>query len=91
MSSDFLKIPCLILSGLFFKKANKQLGKFEAFIATCELLKLSISSIRISAQVYGELRENGITIDTADLLIAGVAIENDLTLVTNNQRHYQPN
>jgi tRNA(fMet)-specific endonuclease VapC len=37
-----------------------------------------------------ELRRNGITIGTSDILIAGIAIENGLTLVTNNEKHYQP-
>lgn len=79
-----------ILSGLTFKKASKQIEEFEIFITTCEILKLSTASIRASANIYAELREKGITIGTADLLIAGIAQINDLTLVTNNQKHYQP-
>jgi len=79
-----------ILSGLTFKKANKQIEGFEAFISTCEILKLSTSSLRTSANIYAELREKGITIGTADLLIAGTALANGLTLITNNQKHYEP-
>jgi len=79
-----------ILSGLTFKKANKQIEGFETFVSTCEILKLSTTSLRASANIYAELREKGVTIGTADLLISGVAITNNLTLVTNNQKHYQP-
>ncbi|CAD5249376.1 MULTISPECIES: type II toxin-antitoxin system VapC family toxin [unclassified Imperialibacter] len=79
-----------VLSGLTFKKATKQIQEFENFISTCEVLKLSTSSLRISANIYSELREKGITIGTADLLISGIALANNLTLVTNNQKHYQP-
>ncbi|MDW3193342.1 MAG: type II toxin-antitoxin system VapC family toxin [Cytophagales bacterium] len=79
-----------ILSGLTFKGATKQIEAFERFISTCEVLKLSMLSIRTSANIYAELRKKGITIGTADLLISGIAITNSLTLVTNNQKHYQP-
>lgn len=79
-----------ILSGLTSKKADKQIERFEAFISTCEILKLSTTSLRTSANIYAELREKGVTIGTADLLIAGTTLVNNLTLVTNNQKHYEP-
>lgn len=79
-----------ILSGLTFKKATKQIQEFESFVSTCEVLKLSTSSLRVSANIYAELRGKGITIGTADLLIAGITIVNHLTLVTNNEKHYGP-
>lgn len=94
--NDFSKITISeityfeILSGLTFKGATKQIEAFERFISTCEVLKLSTLSIRTSANIYAELRKKGITIGTADLLISGIAIANSLTLVTNNQKHYQP-
>jgi predicted nucleic acid-binding protein len=49
-------------------------------------MKLSNSSIRKSA--YGELRRKGITIGSLDLLIAGIAIDNNMVLITNNTKHY---
>lgn len=79
-----------ILAGLTFKRASKQIEEFESFISTCEILKLSILSLRTSANIYAELREKGIAIGTPDLLISGIALSNNLTLVTNNQKHYQP-
>ncbi len=79
-----------ILAGLTFKEANQQIEKFEIFVSTCEILKLSQDSIRASSNIYAELRRKGITIGTADLLISGIAITNNLILVTNNQKHYLP-
>ncbi len=61
-----------ILSGLTFKKANKQIEGFEAFVTTCEILKLSTASLQQSANIYAELREKGITIGTADLFFSAV-------------------
>jgi tRNA(fMet)-specific endonuclease VapC len=45
-------------------------------------------SAKISAELYSSLRQTGQIIDDIDLLIAGIAIENDMTLVTNNENHF---
>ncbi len=78
-----------ILGGLKFKKAEKQLHGFEEFVNNNTIIHLSEESAKISGDKYAELRQAGITIGTSDILIAGIAIENDLTLVTNNEKHYQ--
>lgn len=80
-----------ISSGLEYKKAKEQLLRFKEFVGeNCEIINLTSKSVEISSVEYGELRRNGITIGTADLLIAGIAIENQLTLITNNKKHYNP-
>lgn len=45
-------------------------------------------SAKISAEIYTSLRREGKPLDDIDLLIAGVAIENELVLVTNNEKHF---
>jgi len=45
-------------------------------------------SAKISAELYSKLRQTGQIIDDIDLLIAGIAIENGMTLVTNNENHF---
>ncbi|MDP3433898.1 MAG: type II toxin-antitoxin system VapC family toxin, partial [Bacteroidota bacterium] len=45
-------------------------------------------SVKISAELYSELRQSGNSLDDIDLLIAGVAIENHLIMVTNNENHF---
>ena len=79
-----------IIGGLKFKSAQKQLNDFEEFVSNNTIIHLSEESARISGGKYAELRQSGITIGTSDLLIAGIAIENDLTLVTNNEKQYAP-
>jgi tRNA(fMet)-specific endonuclease VapC len=78
-----------ILAGLEYRKASKQIRIFESFANKCNIARLSIAAIRISAQAYGKLRQKGIIIGTPDLLIAGIAIENGYVLVTNNEKHFQ--
>ena len=79
-----------IIAGLKFKKAEKQLLDFEEFIRNNTIIHLSEESAKISGEIYAELRQSGITIGTSDILIAGIAIENGLTLITNNEKHYEP-
>lgn len=79
-----------ILGGLKFKKAEKQLRNFDEFINNNTIIYLSEESAKIASDKYAELRLAGITIGTSDLLIAGIAIENDVILVTNNEKHYEP-
>ncbi|MCB9291551.1 MAG: type II toxin-antitoxin system VapC family toxin [Lewinellaceae bacterium] len=79
-----------IAGGLEYKLATRQKEKFEAFVDNhCEIINLSKESIKISAEEYGRLRRDGITIGSADLFIAGIAIQKGYDLITNNIRHYQ--
>ncbi|MEX2231177.1 MAG: type II toxin-antitoxin system VapC family toxin [Cyclobacteriaceae bacterium] len=79
-----------ILGGLKFKRAEKQIGDFEDFITNNNIIHISEDSAKISGDIYASLRQRGITIGTSDILIAGIAMENGLTLVTNNEKHYEP-
>lgn len=78
-----------ILGGLKFKKAERQIKEFEEFVGNNTIIHISEESAKISGDVYADLRNKGISIGTSDILIAGIAIENELTLVTNNEKHYQ--
>ena len=78
-----------ILGGLKFKKADKQIKEFEVFVNNNTIIHISEESAKISGDIYANLRQKGITIGTSDILIAGIAIENELTLITNNERHYE--
>ena len=78
-----------ILGGLKFKKADRQIKEFEEFVSNNTIIHISEQSAKLSGDIYADLRQKGITIGTSDILIAGIATENELTLVTNNERHYE--
>lgn len=83
-------ITCFeVLSGLAHKEANRQIQDFENFLLDCNVLNISDASIRLSSEASGYLKRNGITIGNSDLLIAGIALEHDLTLITNNTKHFE--
>lgn len=77
-----------IVAGLKFKNAQKQLKQFEDFATSNNIILVSENSAKISAEIYARLRTKGVMIGTSDILIAGIAIENELTLITNNVKHY---
>lgn len=78
-----------IISGLQAKDAFKQLYIFEEFISENLIIPLTEESAKISAEIYANLLKSGNIIDYIDLFIAGIAIENEMTLVTNNDSHFK--
>jgi len=79
-----------ILSGLRYRDAHKQLDKFLDFVALNRMLPFTVHSVEIAADIYAALRSHGKIIDDVDILIASIARENQLTLVTNNTSHFTP-
>jgi tRNA(fMet)-specific endonuclease VapC len=78
-----------VLNGLLYKDAKKQLRRFHEFIEINEVIPLSIHSAEIAANIQAELRRKGVEIGHTDTLIAGIAIENNRELITNNIRHFK--
>lgn len=77
-----------ILSGLKHRDAKKQLDFFLEFCAQNTVLPLTQGAADVAAEIYAELRRNGQPIDDIDLLIAGTAIANGLTLLSQNRKHF---
>lgn len=77
-----------IMSGLLHKNAHRQLEIFNNFVTENITIALTEESCKISSEIYSKLRNSGELIDDIDLLIAGIAIENEMTLVTNNENHF---
>lgn len=78
-----------ILSGLKHRDANKQMDLFMEFASQNNIIALTTESTQISAKIYADLRKKGTPVDDIDLLIAGVALENDFIMVTNNTSHFE--
>jgi tRNA(fMet)-specific endonuclease VapC len=78
-----------IVSGLKHRDAQKQLKSFLEFTLYNIILPLTTDSTTISGDIYASLRKKGTPVDDIDILIAGIAIANDLILVTNNRRDFE--
>lgn len=77
-----------ILSGLYHKDSHNKLEKFHQLLAFTEVVPLTDSAIEVAAQKYAETRKNGQPVDDIDLLIAGIALANDMAIATNNYKHF---
>lgn len=77
-----------ITGGLLAKDAKSQLKIYTTFTLQNTIVPLTNKSVEISAKLYGQLKKTGRMIDNIDLLIAGIAIEKQMTLITNNESHF---
>lgn len=78
-----------ILNGLLYKDAKKQLKIFSDFAELNKILPLTLSATRQAAEIYANLRKKGQPIGHTDCLIAGIALTNNLQLITNNTDHFK--
>ena len=85
-------ISCLTqyecLRGLLARGATKRLWEFQGFLTVTEIIHCDQSMIRIASEIYGKLKPQGRLPGEFDILIAATAIAEDLSLVTNNEKHY---
>ncbi|MBS1614328.1 MAG: type II toxin-antitoxin system VapC family toxin [Bacteroidetes bacterium] len=77
-----------VLNGLLYKDAKKQLEKFERFAEMSRIVPMTLRTVQISAKIQADLRKKGTVIGHTDTLIAGIAIANNLQLITNNTAHF---
>jgi tRNA(fMet)-specific endonuclease VapC len=78
-----------ILNGLLYKDAKKQLKLFEEFAALNKIIPLTLPMAQTAAFIQADLRKKGAQIGHTDTLIAAIAIESGLQLVTNNTNHFK--
>src|SRR5438874_38856 len=78
-----------IVKGFHKQNWEDRITQFLAGLSAVELLTLDLGSSELSGRIYADLERTGQPIGSADPLIAGIALQNDLVLVTGNQAHYQ--
>lgn len=78
-----------IRKGLLYRDARGKLSRFEMFVPLSQILPLTSESVDRSAHIVANLRKRGIQISDTDALIAGIALQNNLLLVTNNTDDYK--
>lgn len=76
--------------GVFFSKApERSEASFEDFLSGVVILGIDEEICKRFGRLRGSLRQQGRVIGDFDLLIAASALRHDLTLLTNNRRHFQ--
>jgi len=77
-----------IVRGLKTKNSPKKLKVFKRICSITVIVPLQESTIQIASDIYADLSKRGQLIEDADILIAATALEHNLTLVTNNEKHF---
>ena len=78
-----------ILRGLKDLGNDEKLKRFEEFIKENELVSIRKETIEKGAEIYAYLKKEGNLIEDADILMAAIAIVEDLVLITNNMSHFK--
>lgn len=78
-----------ILRGLKDLGNEQKLRRFEEFIQENELVSIRKETIEKAAEIYAYLKREGNLIEDADILMASIAIVEDLVLITNNISHFR--
>jgi len=66
-----------------------KLQAFEKLFDRYGIDNIEKETLDLSLSIYKKLRDNGITIDDGDLLIAAYCIQNNYILVTYNLKHFE--
>ena len=77
-----------VLRGLKIKNAQKQIERFEIVCINNRILQINDGIIVKASDIYADLYKRGQIIGDADILIAATAIEDNLPIVTNNEKHF---
>ncbi len=70
------------------RMAEENVREASRLLSRLELLPLSIGSAEKAGLLFGALELKGIPIEFRDSMIAGIALEHRLPLVTRNKRDY---
>ncbi len=74
-----------------FQKAQQpdRIQSLLAALATEEILPLDQEAAELAGRIYGELERTGQPIGRADPMVAAIALQHKLVLVTGNMNHFE--
>jgi tRNA(fMet)-specific endonuclease VapC len=78
-----------IRRGLLHAGASIRAQSFERLADASQIWPLDRTASMRAAEICADLWGKGTPLEDADILIAAIALSNDLVLVTNNQRHFE--
>jgi tRNA(fMet)-specific endonuclease VapC len=78
-----------IVKGLHKMQREDRIQQFLDGLTTIDALTLDVQSAEVAGRIYADLERTGQSIGRADPIIAAIALEHGLTLITGNQAHYQ--
>ena len=70
------------------ERKNENTKEAQKLLERLEVIPLDTSAARRAGEISATLFARGETIDFRDAMIAGIALEKDLTLLTRNKAHF---
>lgn len=78
-----------VVKGFHKRQLTSHLNGFLSSLAAYEVLTLDVDSAILAARMDADLERTGQPIGRIDPMVASIALQNSLTLVTGNTAHYQ--
>ena len=79
-----------IYEGVYYSRDPEESERsLIAFLESVSLIGIDEETAKIFARERGRLRADGMLIGDADLFIAATALQQGVTLLTNNRRHFE--
>lgn len=85
---SLLAVTPVSIAEIYSGIRSKEIHNVEEFLDTLVLYQIDGAVARRAGLFQRDYRQKGITLGLADCLIAAAAVENRLTLVTKNLRHF---
>ncbi len=77
-----------IKRGLTYNNASRKLVAFERLCDMLGIDDMDMQTLDIAVNIYVSRKQQGLSIEDADILIAASCMAHGYTLVTNNERHF---
>lgn len=77
-----------VVRGLHAAQATQQQAAFEAFCQHHEILPFTHAAAVRAAEIWADLKRRGQFIGEVDVLIAGIALSEELAVASRNTRHF---
>ena len=92
--NDPIKTTVITLMELYYgtyksQKVTGNLAKIKTIEQSLEIIPVGIESVEIFGMLKSKLEKTGSRLDDFDLIIAACALAHNLTMVTNNEKHFQ--
>lgn len=80
-----------LFTGAFrLQKSNQNaLESALSFLSNTDVLPFDVVASRIAGNIANKLKQKGIILDQADIMIAAIAIKEGKVLVSRNTKHFQ--
>ena len=89
ISTTSMNVFEIYLGAFRSKEANKNVTQADELFNSVNILLLTQESSKKSGEILSTLLQEGKPIDLRDVLIAGITLVNEYTLVTRNVKHFK--